>query len=63
MKSAHKIDTTLQHTRHIERLKELLLSRKYSSQSNTALPRVALQPIVSRIEAEYQMETVFRNLF
>ncbi len=63
MKAVHKNEATTIETHHNQRLKELLLSRTYNNESKTTDHKAPLHQLDSRIEAEYQMESVFRNLF
>ena len=63
MNAAHKNEATTSQTHHNERLKDLLLNHTYNRQSKAVGNKPSAHQLDSRIEAEYQMEAVFRNLF
>ena len=63
MKAAHKIEASTTDTHNNLHLKNLLLNPAYKSQHKAAESKSPAQQLDSRIEAEYQMEAVFRSLF
>jgi len=63
MVAVKKIDMDQNITQKSAKLSNLLLNFNYKNNNSTAYTRPLVETKQSRIEAEYQMEEIFRCLF
>jgi len=63
MVAVKKIEIDYNSTQHSPRLSSLLLDLNCQKNNSATYSRPLVEPKMSRIEAEYQMEEIFRCLF
>ena len=63
MVAAKKVEHIPQANQHAARLESLLLNLNYKKNNSSNKHKHTTQGLYSRIEAEYQMERMFMNLF
>ena len=63
MVAANKIDPIINTPQHSPRLTSLLLDKNYKNNYSTSYQKPTIEIKPSRIEAEFQMEKIFMNLF
>jgi len=63
MVAAKKIDAGFYTPQHSTRLNSLLLDINYKKNNSTIHNKASVETNLSRIEAEYQMEEIFKSLF
>ena len=63
MVTAKKIEQVFNTPQHSTRLSSLLLDCNYKNNNSTIYNKSSVETKQSRIEAEYQMEEIFKSLF
>jgi len=63
MVAVNNIDPVINTPQHSPRLTSLLLDKNYKNNYSATIHKQAVEVKSSRIEAEFQMEKIFMNLF